>query len=80
VLAKPFPGILFPFFAIRTLTCTLRESSYLRYIASEGPIQIYTDEKRFHVDGEPVILNGEVNVSISKGSLKVLKTRWTRWI
>jgi diacylglycerol kinase (ATP) len=78
-LAKPFPGILFPFFAIRMMTGTLRESKYLKYLSSEGPVTLSSDEKRFHVDGEPVIINGPVNITISKGSLKVLKTPGTRW-
>jgi diacylglycerol kinase (ATP) len=78
-IAKPFPGILFPFFVIRMLTGTLRESKYLRYLTSEEPVIVSSDEKRYHVDGEPLIMNEPVNISICKGSLKVLKTRRTRW-
>jgi diacylglycerol kinase (ATP) len=78
-LAKPFPGILFPFFAIRMMTGTLRESKYLKYLSSDEPVTVSSDEKRYHVDGEPVIINNPVNITISKGSLKVLKTRGIRW-
>jgi len=78
-LAKPFPGILFPFFALRMMTGTLRESKYLKYLSSEEPIMVSSDEKRYHVDGEPLIINDPVTVSISRGSLRVLKTRRTRW-
>jgi diacylglycerol kinase (ATP) len=78
-LAKPFPGILFPFFVIRMMTGTLRESKYLKYLTTEGPVTVSSDEKRYHVDGEPLIISDPVTVSISPGSLKVLKTRHSRW-
>jgi diacylglycerol kinase (ATP) len=78
-VAKPFPGILFPFFVIRMMTGTLRESKYIRYLSTEGPVTVISDENRFHVDGEPLIINDPVTVSISHGSLKVLKTRHSRW-
>jgi len=78
-LAKPFPGVLFPFFAIRMMTGRLRESKYLKYLSSEEPVILSSDEKRYHVDGEPIVINDPVNISISKGSLKVLKTKRTRW-
>jgi YegS/Rv2252/BmrU family lipid kinase len=79
-LVKPFPGILFPFFAIRMLTGTLRESRYLKYLSTEGPVTLISDEKRYHIDGEPLIINDPVTVSISKGILKVLKTKHNRWL
>lgn len=78
-LAKPFPGILFPFFVIRMMTGTLRESKYLRYFTSEEPVTLSSDEKRYHVDGEPLIMNEPVSISICKGSLRVLRTRRMRW-
>jgi len=79
-IAKPFPGILFPFFVIRMMTGTLRESKYLKYLSTKGPVTVSSDEKRYHVDGEPLIISDQVTVSVSPGSLKVLKTRHTRWI
>lgn len=78
-IAKPFPGILFPFFVIRMMTGMLRESKYLKYLSTKGPVTVSSDEKRYHVDGEPLIISDPVTVSISPGSLKVLKTRHTRW-
>ena len=78
-IAKPFPGILFPFFVIRMMTGTLRESKYLKYLSTKGPVTVSSDEKRYHVDGEPLIISDPVTISISPGSLKVLKTRRTRW-
>jgi len=78
-VGRPFPGFLFPFFVVRMMTGTLRESKYLKYLTSEGPVIVSSTEKRYHVDGEPVIFDDEVKISISKGSLKVLKTSRNRW-
>jgi len=77
---KPFPRILFPFFAVRLMSGTLKESRYLSYIVSDSKVTIKTQEKRFHIDGEPVLINDEIAVSIRKQSLKVLKTCYNRWM
>jgi diacylglycerol kinase family enzyme len=77
---EPFPKILFPFFAIRLMTGTLRDSRYLKYLVCEGKVIIKTREKRFHIDGEPVLINDEIVISIRKRSLKVLKSSHNRWV
>jgi diacylglycerol kinase family enzyme len=79
-ILKPFPKILFPFFAIRLMTGTLRNSIYLKYLVCEGKVVIKTGEKRFHIDGEPVLINDEIEISIKKKSLKVLKSSHNRWV
>jgi diacylglycerol kinase (ATP) len=78
-ILKPFPKILFPFFAIRLLAGTLKESIYLKYIVCENQVRIKTSEKRFHIDGEPVLINDEIFISIRKHALKVLKSSHNRW-
>jgi diacylglycerol kinase (ATP) len=79
-ILKPFPKILFPFFAIRLMTGTLRNSIYLKYLVCEGTVIIKTGEKRFHIDGEPVLINDEIEISIKKKSLRVLKSSHNRWV
>lgn len=78
-LVKPFPGFLFPFFAIRMMTGTLRESKYLKYLSTGEPVTLSSSENRYHVDGEPLIINEPVNISICKKGLRVLKTQNNRW-
>lgn len=80
VLLKPLPKILFPVFAIRLLSGKLKESKYLKYIASENMVKIKTPEKRFHIDGEPVLINDEITITIRKHALKVLKSCHNRWV
>jgi diacylglycerol kinase (ATP) len=75
VMVKPFPKILAPVFIFRLFTGTLNKSSFVEYIKTEGPVSIITDEKRFHLDGEPVSLTGEIVVSLQRGALSVLRTR-----
>ena len=74
VLIKPFPKILGPVFIIKLFTKKLKESKYIKHIKTGKEIVIQTDETRFHIDGEPLKISGEVVVRIRREVLKVLKT------
>jgi diacylglycerol kinase (ATP) len=76
---KPFPKVLFPVFAMKLMSGTLKDSRYINYIKSDNPVKIRTDEKRFHIDGEPVLINDEISVSIKRQVLRVLKSSHNRW-
>jgi diacylglycerol kinase (ATP) len=80
VLIKPFPKILGMLFIIRLFTKRINKSKYVRHITSEEEMIIETDETRFHIDGEPVNLSGNVVVNIRKDVLKVLKTPHNKFI
>jgi len=75
VLIKPFPKILFPVFIYRLFRGTLRNSRYVTYLRTEKPFTLRTDESRFHIDGEPVEISGDVHVRIINKALSVLKTK-----
>jgi diacylglycerol kinase family enzyme len=75
VMVRPFPKILAPFFVYRLFRGTLNKSKYVRYIKTEKPFTIQTDEIRFHIDGEPVKISGEIHVRIKRDALTVLKTK-----
>ena len=74
VLIRPFPKIFGPMFVFRLFTKGINKSKYVRHIRTDKEIIIQTDETRFHVDGEPFCISGEVVVRIKKEVLKVLKT------
>lgn len=74
-LVKPFPKIMLPVFAWRLLRGTLKASKYIRYIKTNKPFTIKTNETRFHIDGDPVELSGKITVTIIHNILKVLKTK-----
>jgi len=74
VLIKPFPKYLAPAFIYRLFTKKLNDSKYVRHIKTDKEIKIVTGETRFHIDGDPVNISGEVTVRIKPKSLKVLKT------
>lgn len=76
VLLKPFPKILFPVFIVRLFTKKMNGSKYVQYLKTDKEIIIRTSESRFHIDGEPVFINGDIVVKVKKEALKVLKTRY----
>lgn len=80
VLIKPFPKILGTLFIIRLFTKRINKSKYVRHITTEKEIIIETNETRFHIDGEPLKMSGEVVVKIRKEVLKVLKTPYNKFI
>lgn len=80
VLIKPFPKILGTIFVIRLFTKRINKSKYVRHITTDKEILIETNETRFHIDGEPLEIKGEVVVRIKKEVLKVLKTKHNKFI
>jgi len=78
VLLRPFPKYKAPLIIYRLFRGTLNKSKYVRYIKTDKPFTIRTDETRFHIDGEPFIISGEISVKIKRDSLSVLKTRHSR--
>lgn len=79
-VVKPFRWYLFPYFAVKMLSGTLKESRYLYYVVTDNPVEIRSAEKRFHIDGEPVLINDKITVTIKKNALRVLKTDLNRWV
>lgn len=80
VLIRPFPKILGTIFVIRLFTKRINKSKYVRHITTDKEILIETSETRFHIDGEPLEIKGEVLVRIKKEVLKVLKTKHNKFI
>jgi diacylglycerol kinase (ATP) len=75
VIIRPFPKILAPFFIYRLFSGTINRSKYVRYLKTDKPFTIHSEETRFHIDGEPVTISGDVVVHLRRNSLNVLKTR-----
>lgn len=79
IMLKPFPKILFPQFIYRLFAKRLNRSKYFTHIKTDKEVTINTDETRFHIDGEPVTLVGDVTIRIKNNALKVLKTRYNKF-
>ncbi len=75
VMIRPFPKFMFPVFIYRLFRGTLKESKYVKYLKTDRPLTIRTSETKFHVDGEPVEIPGDVTVKVISNALSVLKTR-----
>jgi diacylglycerol kinase family enzyme len=79
VIIKPFPKILAPLIVYRLFRRTLKNSKYVKYLKTEESFIIRTDEKKFHIDGDPFEIEGEVNVRIRRNALTVLKTKHNKF-
>lgn len=75
VMIKPFPKIFGPVFVLRLFTKRINKSKYVQHIQTDREVIIRTDETRFHIDGEPLKISGEVTVRIKTEPLKVLRTK-----
>jgi diacylglycerol kinase (ATP) len=79
IMIKPFPKVLGPVFIFRLFTKKLNKSRYFTHLKTDKEVTISTDETRFHIDGEPVTICGDVKIKIKKDALKVLKTRYNKF-
>jgi diacylglycerol kinase (ATP) len=75
---KPFPLILAPELSIRLLDRSLHKSWYYEVVKTEKIRILNKGEMRWHVDGDPVIMQGPIEVEIKKQSLSVLTGTRTR--
>lgn len=80
VMLKPFPKYLFPIFIYRLFAKKLNRSKYYRHIRTDREVTVSTPETRFHIDGEPVTIKGDIRINVRKNALKVLKTRHNKFI
>ena len=79
IMIKPFPKALWPVFIYRLFTKKLNKSKYFTHLKTDKEVTISTDETRFHIDGEPVTISGDIKIKIKKDALKVLKTRYNKF-
>lgn len=79
VMLKPFPKFLFPVFIYRLFAKKLNRSKYYRHIRTDREVTVSTPETRFHIDGEPVTITGDIKINVRKNALKVLKTRYNKF-
>jgi diacylglycerol kinase (ATP) len=80
IMIKPFPKIIFPVFIYRLFAKKLNKSKYYTHLKTDKKVTISTDETRFHVDGEPITISGDVTLKVKKNALKVLKTKHNKLI
>lgn len=80
VMIKPFPKIFGSVFVLRLFTKRINKSKYVVHFKTDKEITIETEESRFHIDGEPIDIKGNVVVKIRKETLKVLKTPGNKFL
>ncbi len=79
VLVKPFPFYIYPVFVIRLFSGLLKESKYVRYIKVETSVEIESNFKKFHIDGEPKTFTNKLSVKMLKEKVRILKTEHFRY-
>lgn len=75
ILLKEIPFFHALSFVIRLFKGTLRDSYYISYLFSNGPVRIETDSNKFHIDGDPMISDGQYYININPKSLRVIDMR-----
>lgn len=74
VLVKQFPFFLYPVFVIKMFRGSLKESKYISFLKTSEPVEIITGFKKLHIDGDPKTFEKNLNVSMAKEKIRVLKT------
>ncbi len=71
-MIRPFPIWYAPVLALRLFTKSIHKSGYYSEIVCEKAIIRSAEPMRVHIDGEPVEMEGPINVNVNPSSLKVL--------
>jgi diacylglycerol kinase (ATP) len=74
VLVKPFPFYFYPVFVVRLFTGSLKNSKYISYIDVRNRVEIDSDLKKYHIDGEPKVFEKKLKIKMLENKLRVLKT------
>ncbi|MRT92107.1 diacylglycerol kinase family protein [Ancylomarina sp. 16SWW S1-10-2] len=72
VLMKKYPLLLAPFVVYKMFTGKFKNSKYMTYLRASEMI-IKSNSKTYHVDGEPRLMTEDLNITLEKQSVKVIK-------
>ncbi len=72
VLMKKSPLVFAPFVVYKMFKGKFKNSKYMTYLRASEMI-IKSDSKSYHVDGEPRLMTEDLNISLEKQSVKVIK-------
>jgi YegS/Rv2252/BmrU family lipid kinase len=73
VLVKPFPFYLYPLFIIRLFSNTLKPSGYIEYFSVKNQVEIISDFKYYHVDGDPKTHSDTIKIKLAESKIRFLK-------
>jgi len=72
VLMKKYPLILAPIVVYKMFTGKFKNSKYMTYLRASDMI-IKSNSKTYHVDGEPRLMTADLNISLKKQQIKLIK-------
>jgi len=73
VTVKPIPFHQVLPLVYRLFKGTLEDSKYLHYFSFDDSICIKTNYNKFHIDGDPLLSDGNYEISIHKKDLRIIK-------
>ncbi len=74
VLVKPFPVYYYPIFALNVFTLRVKDSKYISYYQTDDSVKLHAKFDKYHIDGEPITLDGDITIKVHKGNLRIVKT------
>lgn len=74
VLVKPFPVYLYPVFVVKMFRGTLKHSKYISYFQVKDQLEITSDFKTYHIDGEPKTFEKGLVIKMPENKIRVLRT------
>ncbi|MGZ2369136.1 diacylglycerol/lipid kinase family protein [Ancylomarina sp. YFZ004] len=72
VLMKKYPLILAPIVVYKMFTGKFKNSKYMTYLRASDMV-IKSNSKTYHVDGEPRLMTEDLNISLKKQQIKLIK-------
>ncbi|MDA3778956.1 MAG: YegS/Rv2252/BmrU family lipid kinase [Bacteroidales bacterium] len=79
VLIKPFPFYLYPFFVVKLFSGQLKDSKYITYLKVLKMLEIKSNFKKYHIDGEPRSFEDKLCIKMLKSKIRIIKTAHNRW-
>ena len=72
VLMKKYPLVLAPVVVYKMFTGKFKNSRYMTYLRASEMV-IKSNSKTYHVDGEPRLMRKDLNISLKKQQIKLIK-------
>jgi diacylglycerol kinase (ATP) len=78
VLIKPFPFYMYPVFVVKLFLGSLKDSKYIKFVEAKENVEIKSDFKKYHIDGEPKIFEDSLCIKMLQSKIHIIKTAHNR--
>ncbi|WP_339738075.1 YegS/Rv2252/BmrU family lipid kinase [uncultured Sunxiuqinia sp.] len=74
VMVRAFPISLFPLFSLKLFLGRLKPSKHVQYLPCKNALIMRTSSDKFHIDGEPILIENPVKIELSPYKVLVVDT------